>query len=226
MFLSKLTINVRSREFRRDYANVYDMHRTVMSAFPDVTDDTPRQACGVLWRLDSTREGFVQYVQSHTTPDWRRLPAGYLTEPATHRSLQPVLDALTPGRRLAFRMVANPTHSGPAPGGRGTRGRGKRLAHTTPDKQIEWLIRQGGACGFAIPAATNGEPDVAPSPSPMLGGRNSPTNSGRITIRPVRYDGHLVITDADALAEAIKKGIGRAKAFGCGLLSLAPARTA
>ena len=39
----------------------------------------------------------------------------------------------------------------------------------------------------------------------------------------VRFDGTLQVTDARALARAVRDGIGPAKAFGFGLLSLAPA---
>nr|WP_246421854.1 type I-E CRISPR-associated protein Cas6/Cse3/CasE [Nocardiopsis mwathae] len=41
---------------------------------------------------------------------------------------------------------------------------------------------------------------------------------------PVSYDGRLIVTDPAAFTAALKEGIGRAKAYGCGLLSLAPDR--
>lgn len=221
MFLSKLTINVRSREFRRDYANVHDMHRTVMSAFSTVdTDTAPRQEQGILWRLEDAYGGFVQYVQSRTEPDWTRLPVDYLAGPAQVKSLQPVLDAVAPGRKLSFRIVANPTYAK----SQGPDVRGKRFAHRSPDKQIEWLVCRGESHGFVIPVGGDGHPDVTPSPCPDLAGRKTDLN-GKITVLPVRYDGHLVVTDPDAFTDALLTGIGRAKAYGCGLLSLASPRT-
>jgi CRISPR system Cascade subunit CasE len=39
----------------------------------------------------------------------------------------------------------------------------------------------------------------------------------------VRYDGTGLITDPEALTQALVAGIGRAKSYGAGLLSLAPA---
>lgn len=48
--------------------------------------------------------------------------------------------------------------------------------------------------------------------------------AAKITVEAVRFDGHLVVTDPVAFAEAVTAGIGRAKAYGCGLLSLAAAR--
>ncbi|MET9002055.1 type I-E CRISPR-associated protein Cas6/Cse3/CasE [Amycolatopsis sp. NPDC004169] len=212
MFLSKLTINVHSRTFRRDYANVHDMHRTLMSVYPDVPADTPkRQAHGVLWRLDSNRGSYVQYVQSHTRPNWDKLPDGHLNAPAEVRTLQPVLDAITAGRKLAFRFVANPTKCDNK-----TR---QRIPLRQPADQIEWLIRQGQTHGFVIPATAAG-PDIAITPTAAITGRKS--EPSKITIEPVRFDGHLIVTDPAAFTDAFSNGIGRAKAYGCGLISLAP----
>ncbi|MFD9741114.1 type I-E CRISPR-associated protein Cas6/Cse3/CasE [Umezawaea sp. NPDC059074] len=212
VFLTKLDINTRSREFRRDHANIHDMHRTVMSAFPNITEATPaRQAHAVLWRLDSTNDGYVQYVQSRTEPDWDVLPEGHLTAPAEVRPLRPVLDTVAPGRKLAFRIVANPTWCE-------AKSR-KRLVHREPERQVEWLMRKGEQHGFVIPTAGD-VPDVEPSPIPTLVGRKNAAT--KITVEAVRFDGHLVVTDPEAFTEAVVAGIGRAKAYGCGLISLEP----
>jgi CRISPR system Cascade subunit CasE len=221
MFLTKLTINVSSREFRRDFANIHDMHRTVMSAFPHPDDTPARQAHSVLWRLDTSHTGYVQHIQSRTKPDWTNLSPRHLMQPAEIRSLQPVLDAIRPGRKFAFRLLANATQdTRPAR----TKGARVRVAHRSPDDQIAWLIRKGERHGFIIPTARNGTPDVAPSPIPRVTGHKK--SVGMITIDAVRFDGHLVVTDFDAFTDAVINGIGRAKAYGCGLLSLAPHRTA
>jgi CRISPR system Cascade subunit CasE len=225
VLLSKLTVDVRSREFRRDYADIHHMHRTVMSAFPDIPGDTAyRQNHRVLWRIDTTTNGFLCYVQSRTQPDWTSLPAGYLIHPAETRSLQPVLDTIRSGRKLAFRLVGNPTrviHPGGIPG---ARGRGKRVLHREPDKQIEWLVRKGEQHGFVIPTAADGKPDVAPSPCQTSTGTKQGDKPAKITVEPVRFDGYLIVTDNDAFTDAVTTGIGRAKAYGCGLISLASAR--
>ncbi|ANZ43041.1 type I-E CRISPR-associated protein Cas6/Cse3/CasE [Lentzea guizhouensis] len=220
MFLSKLMINVRSREFRRDYANVHEMHRSIMSAYPDTLDETPaRLGHKILWRLDAAQIGYAQYVQSQTAPDWSNLPVGRLAAPAEVRPLGPVLNAIAAGRMFAFRLVANPTWSTHGGKERDVR---KRHAHKTSESQIEWLVRRGERHGFVIPTTRSGEPDVAPSPVSTLIGQKKDT--GRITVAPVRFDGHLVITDAAAFTDAVINGVGPAKAYGCGLISIAPPR--
>ncbi|MFI7696739.1 type I-E CRISPR-associated protein Cas6/Cse3/CasE [Nonomuraea sp. NPDC049655] len=221
MFLSKLTVDQRSRAFLRDVADVHDMHRTIMSAYPELPPTaTFRSQHGVLWRLDTVAGGgLVQYVQSQTAPDWERLPAGLLLRPAEVRSLQPVLNAIAPGRKFTFRLMANPTRDVRVENGKQQR---KRVPLQQPAQQIEWLISKGEQHGFVIPSSRQGAPDVAANPAPRLVGKKREVR--RVTVDPVRFDGHLMVTDSSAFTAALINGIGRAKAYGCGLLSLAPAR--
>lgn len=232
MYLSRIPVNVMSRAFRRDYADVHDMHRTLLSAFPEAPAGVAaRQYAGVLWRLDGDGRDRVLLVQSARHPDWTRLPAGYASGRVQVKSLRPALAAVAPGRRLAFRLVANPTRSTPPVGEPGKRGRGTRRPLHRPEEQVAWLIRQGERLGFAVPSASDGEPDVAASPLPPLVGRKADERRGgrsgdrlKITVQPVCFDGRLIVTDPDAFGSALREGIGRAKAYGCGLLSLAPDR--
>lgn len=229
MFLSKLFIDPTSRHFRRDYADIQQMHRTVMSAFPDIDGETPaRQAHGVLWRLDTHHRGFLLYVQSQTEPDWSSLPEHYLAQPHQLRGLQPLLEAISGGRKFAFHLVANPTRAVQrsdkeqlqrAEAGKTRQPR--RVSLHTPQSQIDWLIRQGERHGFVIPAGRNGQPDLAPFPAYRTQGKAKTDKP--VTIDHVRYDGHLIITDPEQFTIAVRDGIGRAKAYGCGLISLSPA---
>lgn len=49
-------------------------------------------------------------------------------------------------------------------------------------------------------------------------------NGHRVTIWPVLFDGILAVEDPDLLRHAIITGIGPARAYGNGLLSIAPVR--
>lgn len=225
MYLSRLTPDTTSHAFRRDVGDLQHMHRTVMSGFPDTTGETPARAHhAVLWRLDSARSGYTLYVQSRTRPDWEHL-VDYLGSPAEIRDLTPVLDALQPGHKLAFRLAANPTKrlrlEEQRDPDRETR-RDNRYPVVHPEAQISWLVNQGQRHGFTIPAGTDAQPDVALTSSPRQTGKQE---ARTVTFDPVRYDGHLVVTDREALARAFTAGIGPAKAYGCGLLTLAPPRS-
>lgn len=43
-----------------------------------------------------------------------------------------------------------------------------------------------------------------------------------MTFHAVRFEGYLQVTDGDRFREILKNGLGSAKAYGFGLLSLAP----
>ncbi|MDA2805534.1 type I-E CRISPR-associated protein Cas6/Cse3/CasE [Nocardiopsis suaedae] len=239
MFLSRVPVNEMSRAFRRDYADVHDMHRTLMSVFGEAgVDAAARRHHGLLWRMDEVGvarvgEGTAArslLVQSRVRPDWTRLPHGYASGRIKVTCLQPVLAAAVPGGRFAFRLVANPTRSTPPVGGApGGRARGKRRPIHDPEEQVAWLIRQGERHGFVIPTASDGAPDAAAEPRPALVGRKVDQRSKargdsrlKISILPAAFAGRLIVTDPGAFSEAVKEGIGRAKAYGCGLMGLEP----
>ena len=230
MYLSRLAINPRNREVQQDLADVYQMHRTVMSAFPHVEakGDAPRAGLSVLYRLETgerSRE-VVLLVQSRVRPDWTHLTRGYLAadsgeveNPAT-KDISRVLQALREGQVLRFRLRANPTRkietkSTPA----GQRRNGRRVDLRTEQLQLEWLVRRAEQAGFALGLALP-DGDV---PAVRVGASEKVTGQRRrISLATVLFDGLLKVTDAGLFRQAIATGIGPGKAFGCGLMSIAP----
>lgn len=202
MFLHRLHLNPRSKEARRDLASPYDMHRTLVRAFVDDDKQSPPR---FLWRLEasSTWSDPVVLVQSAYVADWSKLDAinGYQKKLAETKtvSLEKLLQA---GAHYRFRLVANPTV---------TRD-GKRYGLAAEDAQLSWLARQGERLGFRVET-------VVVTASDMVKGRKGEMN---ISLQRVCYEGILQAIDVSKLGEALPSGIGPAKSFGCGLLSLAP----
>ena len=233
MYLSRLPINPRSRDARRDLDDIYGMHRRVMSLFPQVgTPSGARTQLAVLHRLDvDQRNGaIVLLVQSGLKPDWSTLPPDYDglptaqgDNPAT-KSITAALATLRQGQILRFRLRANPTRkidtkSGPD----GQRRNGQRVDLRTEAQQVDWLSRRGEQGGFRILPIRPGSnvPDVQVGAADRHRGNG---RSGTLTIASVLFEGALEITDADEFRRAIREGIGPSKSFGCGLLSIAPHR--
>ena len=234
MYLSRLVINPRNRDARRDLDDLYGMHRRVMSAFPQV--DNPgdaRTQLAVLHRLDvDQRNGAtVLLVQSGVKPDWGSLPPGYLTlhgtpgdNPAT-KSIGQTLVTLRQGQILQFRLRANPTKkidskSGPD----GRRRNGRRVDLRTEMQQIDWLCRRGEQGGFHILPVHPGS--TVPAVRTSIAERHRTNGrSGILTIATVLFEGALQIDDADEFRRTISEGVGPSKSFGCGLLSIAPYRS-
>ena len=55
-------------------------------------------------------------------------------------------------------------------------------------------------------------------------GNESRGSRNQVRIAKARFSGTLEITDADAIRHTLTHGIGRARAYGCGLLTLAPVK--
>lgn len=198
MFLTRLTLDLRGSQARRDLADVYDMHRTLVRAFIAGVDQTPPR---FLWSLEAAsawREPTV-LVLSEARADWKYLDdqPGYLKRAAETRT-QDVSALVLKDAPYRFRLVANPTV---------TRD-GKRRGLVGEDAQLAWLTRQGTQHGFSVDAAFVSGSDM------LVGDRKG----AGICLQQASFEGRLTVTDEDAFEKALKHGIGPGKAFGCGML--------
>lgn len=211
MYLSQLILNPHSRQVQREMGNPYQLHRTLMQGFPESLPGDER----VLYRLDAdARTGsLVVLVQSIYEPDWSSLlDAGqgrYLLQPPDpSKHFQP---GLSEGAVLRFRLRANPTIK--------KRREEKKNSNRVPllrqEEQQAWLARKGELHGFRILQSTvSGDEKLTD-----LIRREDKTH--KLDLYTVQFDGVLQVTDADLFAQALAQGIGPARGFGCGLLSLA-----
>jgi len=118
------------------------------------------------------------------------------------------------------------------------RGRKKVLAHVTQDQQTQWVLDRAGRCGFRVisSAEYGGDlPVLEDSDGQRVDGANLLINgversvaefkrgSSRVTLALATFEGVLEVTDPDALRHGLVHGVGRGKAYGCGLLTLSRA---
>jgi CRISPR system Cascade subunit CasE len=222
MYLSRLMLNPRQRTVQREIANPYELHRTLMGGFAKALPASER----VLHRVDTDpRTGIPTIlVQSHTRPTWSHLveraqyllPSGqWPPQVFANPAVKPFALTFAPGQRLAFRLRANPTvkHSE-----RGQR-QGRRDPLYKEEEQRAWLDRKADTGGFAIVRVNIIQEGNAYAWKPRQGDKQR-----KLTHFAVRFDGVLTVTDPEALWETVQRGIGPAKSFGFGLLSLAPVR--
>ncbi len=236
MYLSHLLLNPRDTRVRRDLADCQELHRTVLSAFPHLPEaPNARETVGALHRVDvHPRTGAATLlVQSRVEPRWDRLPIGYLLEPTETepnpavKEVSAAYAALEPGMVLRFRLRANPTRkidtkSGPD----GQRRNGRRVELRGEDAQLAWLKRKAADHGFEIETVRLA-PDVLDTRAreePKAHGfrRDAEGGTRRLTVAVVTFDGRLRIVDADRFRTCLAGGIGSAKAYGFGLLSIGP----
>ncbi|MEU9338063.1 type I-E CRISPR-associated protein Cas6/Cse3/CasE [Streptomyces sp. NPDC048290] len=124
--------------------------------------------------------------------------------------------------------------------------RGFRLGHRTAAAQLGWFLDRTERWGFDIPASRTDPPAPGldgpePATPPGLADidpprevriidrqRHSFTKGGkgpRVTFHSATFEGRLRVTDPTALTTRLLEGIGPSKAYGCGLLTLAPLPT-
>ena len=227
VYLSKLTLSVQQRSTWRLLGDTYALHRFILQGFPEVSEG----GCGrVLFRVDSGKGEAQLLVQSDKEPNWFKLPREVVTDIQGPKrwvlqSSEGQL-AFQVGQRLRFRLRANPTY----------KKEGKRHAWLLRSQQADWLARKGIQHGFSLSLIPSGEDwlnpfgeedneskyDVRIVPLDHLRG-NKPSHEKSIEHFGVDFEGVLTVTDPVLFAEALAAGIGAAKGFGFGLLSVARA---
>ncbi|PSK81891.1 CRISPR-associated Cse3 family protein [Murinocardiopsis flavida] len=206
-WLTQITLNHRHRRSHELAADANLLHRELMRLAPDDLGETPRSAAGLLYRMEESRTGLRILAQTRTRPRVDRLSDG-LANDVTSRDLTPLLTGLRPGAYVRYRIAANPTQRVGDPKA-DPRRKGKLTVVTGERGDLWWLTR----------ATANGL-----HPLSLTQTRLSDTRAGMVAHAVTRFDGLAIITDTALLRDAVLTGIGRAKSYGCGLLSLGPAR--
>lgn len=197
MILSQFEPDFNHTQARKDIGNPYEMHRTVRRL---LKDESP------LWRL----HGSEVLVLSERPPVWDEVARDYFRSEPRYRDF-PIDDLPLDGRRLRFRLRANPTVAKLEGVPRGKRGKRRQLYRQ--EDQIAWLQRKGLICGFEVLEVTVEE------------GRDLKfrKKGQTITIFSCLFEGLLRVTDVVQFRDVLRKGVGPGKSFGMGLLSIAPA---
>jgi CRISPR system Cascade subunit CasE len=228
MYLSRLILNPRSRQVQHELADPYELHRTVLRAFPDGVFHAARtedNAANILFRVDLHPRTRIPtlLVQSRQLPIWdflstekkdyllaeNDLPLDVENPAVKEMNLQ-----LHEGQTLAFRLRANPTVKKDREG----RKQGRRVGLIHEVDQQKWLERKLEAAGAALVSVnivneqfTRGKLFIEKE------------KEKRMNFLSVQFDGVLQVKKPDELASTIFTGFGSAKGLGFGLLSLSRA---
>ncbi len=215
MYLSRLMLNPRARRVQRELANPYELHRTLMRAFPRALPAEER----ILFRVDIDEHSGIPVVllQSHTCPDWAWLgdpgAQSYLLRAPETKSFN---FAFQPGQILSFRLRANPTKR--------CKDTGQRVGFFREQDQRTWLERKGEQGGFRVVRVAIAKEGNVQSWQPLerVPGVEQGPKARQLVFLAVRFDGLLQVTDPAKLWATVQMGIGSGKGLGFGLLSLAP----
>ena len=207
MFLSVLEIDSQAHIARTWLSNPYRVHQRLALAFPN----TPSGR--VLFRIEGEWSPPRIIVQTEVEADWQAAFQQFAVL-SSRPQQKPLEIRVSSGDILRFRLLANPTKRLSA-GCPGAKVDGPRVGLFKEADQRGWLERKAAGAGF-VPLAV----EVRPL-STVVSRKNPSKDHSRQSHLAVQFDGLLQVTDPGKLCEAVQAGIGTAKGYGFGLLSLA-----
>lgn len=235
-FLSRIWINPRRKQGQRFLRDPQVVHAAVLAGLPNQPVNER-----VLWRMDfdqPLRPALI--VQTESQPSWEHIveqaswtSADDPEDPlATVRPYADFLRDFEEGDEFAFRLTANPmkslppVHRGPDVTDRPPRS--PRVVLATAAQQTAWLDERSSRLGFAVPDSSVSSlmedervPEIRITRTEKKNFTRGKSTGRGVTLRMVTFEGRLSIDDPDRFREALLSGIGPAKAYGCGLMTLA-----
>lgn len=205
MYLSRVPLDLSKRKTQIALASPNKFHGAVEEAFSGNRERN-------LWRIDTLKGKTYLMILSVSKPDLSSVAEQFGGRGACGetREYDGFLDRIKEGSVWHFRLTANPVHSIKTESGRG-----KVVAHITEKYQLEWLERQAEKKGFRL------LPDtvcVRESNWKIFSKHNS---RQKVRLLEVTFEGILQVEDVDAFKNSLLYGIGRGKAYGMGLLTIA-----
>jgi CRISPR system Cascade subunit CasE len=185
--------------------DTYDWHQRVWQAFGG-RDGAPRD---FLTRVDRLEAGYRLLIVSATPP---RQPDWCPTHCFRSKTIPETFFARG---RYRFSLLANPTRKVRVENPDGSRKKnGRRVPLSRREDLVAWLERKAADGGFRFdPAALRTIPR----------GREYFHKDGAHGLHSaVEFEGVLEVTDPARFRDTFRRGLGPAKAFGFGLLVLAP----
>lgn len=208
MYLSRLFLDPANRQVRAELSNRYQLHRTLLAQF----DGVNRNEIGLLFRIEPedlyTYQPITLLVQTQIKPCWDDLlQRGVIIQKAETKTYNLNIQI---GNQYYFRLLANPTL-------RKTKGdwAGKRVELRTTEEYEAWLTRKGKNGGFTVKSLS------AIDKGKIISQKFEDGKKHVIQHQAVLFEGVLEITDFELFRKTIENGIGSAKGFGFGLLSIA-----
>lgn len=215
MFRHILKLNPTIRTTRRIIADAHLMHQAVMAGFDHHLPERDFMADGVkphpthradhhiLHAVDHRDDGTVWVmVQADIPGNWdnTRL-ADALVEPT-----RPIEHTPAHKGNLHYQLVANPTIK---------RERGSRQPLTNPSDIENWWRNKAEKIGLDL---TGDRVDIH-----ATGQLHSRTKPG-LRLATARIGGAGTVVNEEKFSQALTEGVGRGKAYGCGLLLTLPGR--
>ncbi len=205
MYLSRILLDTSKRRTQLALAYPNKFHGVVEEAFLEKQKRN-------LWRIDTLRDKTYLLILSVSIPDLSKIVEqfGYPSINGETKKYGQLLDRIQKDSVWHFRLVANPTHSI-----KNKDKRGKVVAYVSDKEQLKWLNNQAEKKGFM----------VIPDSVGVMGSNwkifHKHGRKQKVSILEVIFEGRLKVEDVDTFKNTLLNGIGREKAYGMGLLTIA-----
>jgi len=204
MYLSRIKINTDKSLALKAIANPEITHGIIENSF---SGERRRN----LWRIDDLQGSKYLLLMSEVKPNLEFIveKIGFQEE-AVSKDYGLALQNIVAGSHFYFKIIGNPVK----------RGRDthriipliKRNEKNIDDESEEtWLERKAGLNGFSLRYSKVTARDTI---------KFSKNQQTKITIHRVTYEGILEVTEIKSFINALMNGIGREKAYGCGMLTI------
>lgn len=206
MYLTRVKLDISKRETQLAMSASGRFHGAIERAFEQKQNRN-------LWRIDKLRGEYYILILSEEVPNLKDFMEqfGDSKSSAETKEYEVLLNKITDHSVWHFRMVANPTHCVKTKSGRG-----KVMAHVTPEHQMEWLKTKAAANGFEL---VDDNCFVLANEWKNFYKKVSGKDM-RVRLMLASFEGILRVTDVDAFRKALISGIGRGKAYGAGMLTV------
>ncbi|TPR19559.1 type I-E CRISPR-associated protein Cas6/Cse3/CasE [Apilactobacillus timberlakei] len=211
MYLSRVVIDTNNRQKIQDLSQLGAYHSWVENSFPEEIKIHTRSR--KLWRVDSLNNKKYLLIVSEKKPNKNNLEKYGIKGTINTINYDNFLNKLNNGMNARFKMVLNPAYSKST--GKSSGKRGKVLQCLSYENQMRYLESRSLKNGFEL---IDSSYTVTHKSWEVL------KKSGKKAcyIQKVCYEGRLVIKDIDIFKNLLCNGLGRKKAYGCGLITIIP----
>lgn len=210
MYLSRVEIDLNNHQKIQDLNHLGAYHNWVEKSFPDEISNSIRTR--KLWRIDELDHKKYLLVISKNKPSIDKFERYGVDNSSSIIDYDKFLDKLNNGMHARFRVVLNPAIAKST--GKNSGKRGVVYECLSLESQLEYLENRATKNGFHLLENQYG---IQKNTSELL-----IKSKKTCYIRKVSYEGQLVITDVGKFINMLRNGLGRKKAYGCGMFTIIP----
>lgn len=208
MYLSRVEINYEDRNVFRKLNHLGAFHNWVEQSFPEEIHENIRSR--KLWRIDSLNGKKYLLLVSESKPNLELFEKYGKKFTAESKDYSKFISYLENGQRVKFRITLNPTVSKMGNG----KSRGRVYPLLKEEDQLKYLTNRSDKHGFHLEP---GEFYLLRSYFESIKKKNS-----EVKIVKAEFQGELTIIDKNKFVDMLVNGMGKKKAYGCGMMTVIP----